>query len=166
MIIVVIYFVIIILLSIIYKINIFSAFSKGIKNSLSNVVNLFPSILFFVIGINVFINSGIINILEAFCERLKIVPEIFIQLILRPISNSSSIIMMTKVFEKYGANSFLGNLSTLIQVSSDTTIYIMIIYFSSIGIRKIGKPLLLGLFINIVAFTLSFIFCYLFYQIL
>lgn len=166
MLVVVIYFFIILIISIIYKVNIFNAFSKGVKNSFKSVMNLFPSILFFVVGINVFTNSGVIELLKAFCERLKIVPEIFIQLILRPISNSSSLIMMTKVFDQYGPNSFLGNLSTLIQVSSDTTIYIMLIYFSSINIRKISKPILIGLFVNLIAFTLSFIFCYIFYRFL
>lgn len=166
MIIVVFYLLIITILSIIYKVNIFESFSKGIKSSFSSVVNLFPSIIFFVICVNVLMNSGLLEILKAFCERSKIIPEIFIQLILRPLSNSSSIIMMTKVYEEYGPNSFLGNLSTLIQVASDTTVYIVLIYFSSIGIKKIGKPLFIGILVNIITFIIAFILCYIFYKIL
>ena len=166
MIIVVFYLLIITILSIIYKVNIFESFSKGIKSSFSSVVNLFPSIIFFVICVNVLMNSGLLEILKAFCERSKIVPEIFIQLILRPLSNSSSIIMMTKVYEEYGPNSFLGNLSTLIQVASDTTVYIVLIYFSSIGIKKIGKPLFIGILVNLITFIIAFILCYIFYKIL
>lgn len=166
MIIVVFYLLIITILSIIYKVNIFESFSKGIKSSFSSVVNLFPSIIFFVICVNVLMNSGLIEILKAFCERSKIIPEIFIQLILRPLSNSSSIIMMTKVYEEYGPNSFLGNLSTLIQVASDTTVYIVLIYFSSIGIKKIGKPLFIGILVNLITFIIAFILCYIFYKIL
>lgn len=166
MIIVVFYLLIITILSIIYKVNIFESFSKGIKSSFSSVVNLFPSIIFFVICVNVLMNSGLLEILKAFCERSKIIPEIFIQLILRPLSNSSSIIMMTKVYEEYGPNSFLGNLSTLIQVASDTTVYIVLIYFSSIGIKKIGKPLFIGILVNLITFIIAFILCYIFYKIL
>lgn len=165
MIILIIYIIFIIILALIKKINIFETFSKGIKNSFKTVLNLFPSVLFFVIGINIFINSGVIELIEAFCERLKIIPEIIIQLILRPVSNSSSLLMMINIFNKYGANSFLGKLSTLIQVVSDTTVYIVIIYFSSIGIKKIEKPLFLGLLINILSFVMAFIFCYIFYKI-
>lgn len=166
MIIVVFYLLIITILSIIYKVNIFESFSKGIKSSFSSIVNLFPSIIFFVICVNVLMNSGLLEILKAFCERSKIIPEIFIQLILRPLSNSSSIIMMTKVYEEYGPNSFLGNLSTLIQVASDTTVYIVLIYFSSIGIKKIGKPLFIGILVNLITFIIAFILCYIFYKIL
>lgn len=166
MIIVVFYLLIITILSIIYKVNIFESFSKGIKSSFSSVINLFPSIIFFVICVNVLMNSGLLEILKAFCERSKIIPEIFIQLILRPLSNSSSIIMMTKVYEEYGPNSFLGNLSTLIQVASDTTVYIVLIYFSSIGIKKIGKPLFIGILVNLITFIIAFILCYIFYKIL
>lgn len=165
MIILIIYIIVIIILALIKKINIFEAFSKGIKNSFKTVLNLFPSVLFFVIGINIFINSGIIELIETFCERLKIIPEIIIQFILRPVSNSSSLLMMINIFNKYGANSFLGKLSTLIQVASDTTVYIVIIYFSSIGIKKIEKLLFLGLLINILSFVMAFIFCYIFYKI-
>ena len=111
--------------------------------------------MFFLLGVNIFLHSGIIELLEAFCERSNLIPEIIIQLILRPISNSSSLIMMTKVFEKYGVDSFLGKLSSIIQASTDTTLYIIIVYFSTINIKKIGKTLLLGFLTNI----LTMLFC-------
>ena len=59
------------------------------------------------------------------------------------------------VIEKYGVDSFLGKLSSIIQASTDTTLYIIIVYFSTINIKKIGKTLLLGFLTNI----LTMLFC-------
>ena len=155
MIVVVIYILVIIVLALIKKVDVVESFTKGVKSSYPIIKNLLPSIMFFLLGVNIFLHSGIIELLEAFCERSKLIPEIIIQLILRPISNSSSLIMMTKVFEKYGVDSFLGKLSSIIQASTDTTLYIIIVYFSTINIKKIGKTLLLGFLTNI----LTMLFC-------
>lgn len=155
MIVVVIYILVIIVLALIKKVDVVESFTKGVKSSYPIIKNLLPSIMFFLLGVNIFLHSGIIELLEAFCERSNLIPEIIIQLILRPISNSSSLIMMTKVFEKYGVDSFLGKLSSIIQASTDTTLYIIIVYFSTINIKKIGKTLLLGFLTNI----LTMLFC-------
>ena len=157
--------IIIIICAIITKVNLFNSFTKGVKESYKSLFNLYPTILFFILGINIFLNSGIIELLEAFCERLKIIPEIFIQLILRPLSGSSSLLMMINVFNKYGADSFLGKLSSVIQASSDTTIYIILLYFSTLGIKKIGKCLLLCLLCNLLIFGCSFVVSYIIFNI-
>lgn len=159
------YIIIIIIIGLLNKVNLFDSFTKGVKESYKLLLDLFPSILFLILGINIFLNSGIISYLEAFCERLKFNPEVIIQFILRPISNSSSLIMMTKVFEKYGVNSFIGTYSALIQSSIDTTIYIIILYFSSVKIKKISVPLFICLVSNCLILAISYMICRIIYYI-
>ena len=154
---VIIYLVIIIVLAIIKKVNIQNSFITGVKESYKSLLNLFPSILFLIISMNIFLNSGVIDVIEAFCERSKLIPEVIIQLILRPISNSSSLIMMTRIFTKYGVDSFVGKLSSVIQASSDTTIYIIMVYFSTIKVKKVGHSLVVALLSNLIIFVFSYV---------
>lgn len=160
MIIVVLFILIIIILGLFNKVDFSNSFFNGVKSSYKSIINLLPNIMFLILALNIFLNSGIISILEVFCERMKLIPEVIIQLILRPLSNSASMMMMVKIFEKYGVNSFLGNLSSVIQASSDTTIYIIMIYFSSIGVKKISNSLLIALLTNIITFIFGILFSY------
>ncbi len=163
--IVLIYISFIIIVAIITNVNIYKSFSNGVKESFRSLKDLFPSIIFFVLGVNIFLNSGVIDLLQAFCERLNLIPEVIIQLILRPVSNSSSMLMMINIFEKYGVDSFLAKLSSVIQASSDTTIYMIMIYFSSIGIKRIGNSLLIGIFTNIITFVFCLVISYIIFNI-
>lgn len=164
MILVVIYLLIIIILGVIKKVDISSSFISGVKESYETLKNLLPSMMFFLLGINVFLNSGVINILEVFCERLNLIPEVIIQFILRPVSNSSSLIMMTKVFEKYGTDSLLGIISTVIQASTDTSLYIVMVYFGVTRIKKMNKTLAIALVTNILTMGFSILLSYLFFN--
>ena len=164
MIIVILYILIIIIIGLYKKVNIMESFTDGVKSSYKTLQNLLPSIMFFVLGVNIFLNSGVIEILEAFCERLNLNSLVFIQLILRPISNSSSLIMMTKVFEQYGVDSLIGKISSVIQSVTDTSLYIIIIYFGAVGIKQIGKPLSLALIINILTMVTSIVFSYIIFS--
>lgn len=164
MILVVVYLIVIIVLAIIKKVDIVSSFTDGVKSSYTTLKNLLPSMMFFLLGVNVFLNSGIISVIEAFCERSNLIPEVIIQFILRPISNSSSLVMMTKVFEKYGVDSFLGNLSSVLQASTDTSLYIVMVYFSTIGLKKTGKTLAIALITNIMTMGFGLLFSYLIFS--
>lgn len=165
MILVLVYLIFIIILAIIKKINIQQSFVTGVKDSYKSLLNLFPSILFLMIGMNIFINCGFIELIEASCERSKLIPEVIIQFILRPVSNSSSLIMMTRIFQKYGVDSFAGQLSSIIQASSDTIIYIIMVYFTTIKVKKIGHSLIVSLICYVIISIISFVVCYLFNSI-
>lgn len=163
MILVVIYLLIILIVAIVKKVNIMESFIVGVKGSYQTLKNLFPSLMFFLLGVNVFLNSGVIELFEAFCERSNLISEVIIQFILRPISNSSSLIMMTKVFDKYGVDSLVGKMSSILQASTDTSLYIIVVYFSTIGIKKIGKPLLIAIITNVITMIFCLIITYLIY---
>lgn len=160
MIVVAIYVFIIIIFALIKKVNAYEAFTNGVTDSFKTVINLFPNLLFLILGINIFINSGIIEILEDLLTNTFFIPELLIQAILRPTSSSSSLILMTKIFEKYGVDSIVGRVSSILQGSSDTTIYVIMIYFSSIKMTKIGNSLKIGLLTDLVTFVFVFLIFY------
>lgn len=156
MIIVVIYVLFIILYGIIKKVDCFNSFTKGVENNFKTAISLLPTIMGLVLGVNIFINSGIIEILEKLFVNSKIVPELIIQPFLKPISSSSSMLMMINIFEKYGVNSSVGKVSSILQGCSDTTIYILVIYFSSIKMKENKYALKAGLLTDFITFLFVF----------
>ena len=91
------------------------------------------------INLKDFYSGNIITGVELNTKVLSIPIEIVIQAFLRPISSSSALVMMLKVFNTYGTNSNLGLLSSIIQGCSDTTFYIVTLYFSCVKIKKSHK---------------------------
>lgn len=157
MIIVPIYILIILLFGVIKKVNCFDTFLIGAKEGIKNAFNLFPTIIGIVFAVNVFTGSGIIEILSRIINHPTIVPEIFIQAFLRPLSANSSLIIMNDIYQIYSPNSLTGQISSLIQGCSDTTIYVITIYFSSVSIKKTHYTVYVGLLTDLITFILAII---------
>lgn len=156
---------IIILIIIIYgvkkKVNIYDVFIEGAKESIELAINLFPSMLAMILGVNIFLKSGFI---EAFFDKLsniftflKIPYQILPMMIMRPISGSSALAILTNIFENHGPDSFLGVLGSILQGSTDTTFYILTIYFGTIGVKKIKYALTAGVIADIICIIISII---------
>ena len=93
----------------------------------------------FIFGVNIFLESGFLNI---FFEKtfeifgfLKFPFEIFPMMIMRSISGSSSLAILTNIFENHGPDSYIGRLASVIQGSTETTFYVLSLYFSIVGIK-------------------------------
>lgn len=77
--------------------------------------------------------------------------------VLRPISGNASLSLMMEVFSRYGVDSFLGHLASTIQGCTDTTLYILSLYFGTIGIKKIKYSLFAGLLVDLIGIISSII---------
>ena len=75
--------------------------------------------------------------------------------VMRPISGTASLAMLNQIFENYGPDSFLGRLASIIQGSTDTTFYVITLYFGVIGIKKIRYALWAGLFADLAGILAS-----------
>lgn len=155
MIIVPIYIIIILVFGVYKRVNCFDTFLDGAKTGIKNAFTLFPSIIGIVFAVNVFTGSGIIEILSLIINHPTIVPEIFIQAFLRPLSANSSLIIMNEIYNLYGADSLTGEISSLIQGCSDTTIYVITIYFGSISVKKSYYTVYVGLLTDLITFILA-----------
>lgn len=157
MIIIVLYILLIVIFALFKKVNAFDAFSRGIENNFKTILNIFPTILVLIVSINVFTHSGIIEIVKMLFPKSIFAPELFLQAFLRPISHSSALVMMVKVFESYGVDSTFGYLSSILQGCNDTTIYIIALYFGSIKMKNIGNSLKIGLLNDVLTFIVLFL---------
>lgn len=140
-------------------INIYEEFLVGVKEGLETSLKLFPTIFAVILAINILIKSDIINDLIIFIKPilsfLKFPEELFLLGFMRPISGGASLALLNDILTTSGADSYVGRIASVIQGSTDTTIYIIGLYFSSIGIKKIKYSLIVGLMADIMAIILS-----------
>lgn len=125
------------------------------------ILNLFPTFIAMILAVNLFINSGflpaILEYLRPFLAFLKIPVEILPLAIIRPISGSASLAYLNNIYSTHGPDSFLGLLGSVMQGSTDTTFYVISLYFGSIGIKKIRYSLIAGLFADLIGIIASII---------
>lgn len=142
-------------------VDIYDLFIEGVKEGLRMALKIFPTMFAMVIAVNILVKSNIIRditgVMRPILNFLKFPSELLPLAVMRPISGSSSLILMNEVLSTYGADSYLGRIASVIQGSSDTTIYILSLYFSSIGIKKIRYSLIVGLLADLCAVILSIV---------
>lgn len=150
------------------KIDIYDIFIEGVKESFGMITNLFPTFIAMILGINLFINSGFLEFLLSLFKPLftyiNIPTEILPIAIIRPLSGSASLAYLNSIFNSYGPDSFIGLLSSVMQGSTDTTFYIITLYFGSIGIKKIKYSLVACLCADLIGITASIVIVNLFFS--
>lgn len=140
--------------------NIFDSFVSGAKESVNIIINLFPNLLAMILAVNVFMSSGILNNIKIF----QIPQEIIGLMLLKPFSGSAALAFLNNILNTYGPDSFVGVLASVIAGSTDTTFYILAVYFGANNITKTRYALLNGLLADIFAFVISFMFVSLLYN--
>lgn len=125
------------------------------------IKTLFPTFLAMILGVNLFINSGFLNfifkLLNPLLSILKLPIEIFPLAIIRPISGSAALAYLNNLFENFGPDSFIGTLGSVMQGSTETTLYVITLYFGTVGVKKIRYSLWAGLFADLVGVVASII---------
>lgn len=136
------------------NINIYGSFINGSKESFKMCIQIFPNLLAMILAIDILINS---NILETVSKFINYPYEIISMCLMRPISGSSTLAILNNIYSKYGPDSFYGRLASVIQGSTDTTFYVLTLYFGSIGIKKIRYSIFAGLFADLIGIIASII---------
>lgn len=140
-------------------VEIYDVFLEGVLEGLRMVLKIFPTMFAMVMSVDVLVKSNILSditiLIEPILEYLKFPKELLPLALMRPISGSSSLVLMNEILSTYGPDSYLGRIASIIQGSTDTTIYIITLYFSSIGIKKIKYSLIVGLLADLCAIILS-----------
>ena len=146
---------IIILIIIIYGIkekrNIYEDFLNGAKEGLLLIYNIIPPILAITFAVNIFVKSNFINDTLLFLKPIINIPlEVIPMALLRPISGTATLAILQNIFSLYGPDSFIGYLASTFQGCTDTTIYVLALYFGSIKITKTRYALIVGLFADLI----------------
>lgn len=143
------------------NVEIYDEFLEGVKEGLSMALGIFPTMFSMTICINVMLKSNIINDMANWFEPvlnfLNYPKELLSLAIMRPLSGSSSLIIMDSILKNNGPDSFIGRVASVLQGSTDTTIYIISLYFSSVGVKKIKYSLIVGLLADLMAIIISII---------
>lgn len=158
--------IIIILYGMYKRVEIFDTFILGVKEGMRVSINLFPTIFTMIIAITLLTSSNLItnlcSLLNNLFDWIGFPSEVFPLAILRPISGSSSLALLENILSRYGPDSFIGRVASVMQGSTDTTIYIISMYFASVGIKKIKYSLVVGLLADLISVVLSVIMVNLF----
>lgn len=150
-------------IGIIKKVDIYSAFVNGAKDSLKTALNIFPAIVTLMIAIGIFRTSGLLdyitNLFSPIFNFLNVPKEILPIAILRPMSGSGGLAMLTDIIKTYGADSKIGVMASVICGSTETTFYTVAVYFGSVGITNIRHTIKCALLADLVSVTMGIVVC-------
>ena len=159
-----------ILLGLRRKINIYESFIDGAKDGFKTAVKIIPYLIAILVAIGVFRASGAMDWLIdgiAWCFGQLGVNTDFIgalpTALMKPLSGSGARGMMVDAMNTFGADSFVGRVASTVQGATDTTFYILAVYFGSVGIKKTRHALACGLIADFVGIIASILMAYLFF---
>jgi len=137
----------------------YETFVDGAKEGFGMAVSIIPYLVGMLVAISVFRASGamdfIIELLKPALQAVGVPSEIVPLAMIRPISGTGALGMTTDLIANYGPDSFIGRLASTMQGSTDTTFYVLTVYFGAVGIRKMGDALKVGLLADIVGIIAS-----------
>ena len=152
------------------KVNVYDAFIEGAKDGFTTAVRIIPYLVAILVGIGVFRASGAMDMLvdgikwtvASLGGNTDFVGALPTAL-MKPLSGSGARGMMVDAMTTYGADSFVGRLSCIFQGSTDTTFYILAVYFGSVGVRYTRHAVACGLLADLAGVIAAIAICYLFF---
>ncbi len=152
------------------KINAYEAFIAGAKEGFETAVTIIPYLVAMLVAIGVFRASGaldlIINLIRYWVHMLDLDPRFIDALptaLMKPFSGSGARAMMVDTMQVYGADSFAGRLSSIVQGSTETTFYVLAVYFGSVGIKNIRHAAACGIIADFFGIVASIFIAYWFF---
>ncbi|MBM7552416.1 spore maturation protein [Thalassobacillus pellis] len=154
--------ILLILLTATYKrVPTYERFVEGGKEGIELAISLLPFLIGMMVSIAVFRASGameaIITIFEPVTALIGMPKELLPLAFIRPLSGTAALGMTSELIKTYGPDSFIGNLASTMQGSTDTTFYVITVYFGAVGIKKMGDALKVGLLADLVGIIASII---------
>ena len=152
------------------RVNVYDAFIEGAKDGFQTAVRIIPYLVAILVGIAVFRASGamgwLINGIGWCVDQVGLNSDFVAALptaLMKPLSGSGARGMMVDAMTTYGADSFVGRLSCIFQGSTDTTFYILAVYFGSVGIRYTRHAVACGLLADLAGIIAAIFICYMFF---
>jgi spore maturation protein SpmA len=159
-----------IVLAFIRKVNVYDAFIEGAKEGFNTAIRIIPFLVAILVAIGIFRASGaldfIISCVEGFFSWIGIDTQFTAALpvaFMKPLSGSGARGLMIDAMTTYGADSFIGRLACTMQGTTDTTFYIVAVYFGSVGIKNTRYAIGCGLLADLAGFTTAILIAYLFF---
>ncbi len=153
------------------KINVYDAFVEGAKEGFTTAVRIIPYLVAILVAIGVFRVSGCMDyLIEGIANLVSLcgINSDFVgalpTALMKPLSGSGARGLMVDAMNTYGADSFVGRLSCIFQGSTDTTFYILAVYFGSVGVVRTRHAVPCGLLADLAGIIAAILICYLFFN--
>ncbi|MGE5391445.1 MAG: spore maturation protein [Deltaproteobacteria bacterium] len=150
------------------RVPVYETFVEGAEEGFTTAIRIIPFLLGMMVAISVFRASGAMQFLslglKPLTTLLDIPAEILPLGIMRPLSGSAVLGMATELMKVYGPDSFVGRLASVMQGTTDTTFFILTIYFGSVGIKKYRYSIITGLSADITGFIAAVYICHLLFK--
>jgi len=147
------------------KIPVYETFLDGAKDGFQTAIDIIPPLVGMMTAIAMFRASGaleaIIGAIRPFMEAIGVPGEVLPLAFLRPITGAGSLAYVTDLMKTEGPDSFAAKVAATIQGSTDTTLYVLMVYFGAVGIRNARYALKVGLFSDVVGFFAAVGVCWL-----
>lgn len=145
------------------KVPVYESFVDGAKEGFGTAISIIPSLVAMMVAISVFRASGaldfFIGLVAPLFQWMGVPPEVLPLGILRPLTGTGSLAFTTDLIQTHGPDSMIGRMASTVQGSTDTTLYVLTVYFGAVGIRNGRYALKVGLFSDIVGFVAAIMIC-------
>lgn len=143
------------------RVSTYETFVDGGKEGFKTAISIIPYLVGMTVAINVFRASGalefFIGLIRPPLESVGFPAEVVPLALLRPISGTAALGITTDIIKTYGPDSFFGRLASTMQGSTDTTLYILTVYFGAVGVRRMGDALKVGLLADLCGMIAAFL---------
>ncbi|MFS0822901.1 spore maturation protein [Bacillus sp. 1P02SD] len=143
------------------RIPTYETFVEGGKEGIKIAFSIMPFLIGMLVSISIFRASGamdfFINLIRPALEFIGFPAEIAPLALIRTLSGTAALGMTTDLIATYGPDSFIGRLASIMQGSTDTTLYVLTVYFGAVGIKKMGDALKVGLLADLLGIIISIV---------
>lgn len=155
--------IIILTFGLIRKVPLYEVFTTGAKEGFKVSVNIIPYLVAIMVGISMLRASGIIEgigtLLSPILSHFNISADVIPLMIVRPLSGSAALGIFSDIAHNAGPNAFTTKLAAIMVGSSETTFYVLAVYFGAVGISKIRYALAVGLLADIIGIVSAILVC-------
>jgi spore maturation protein B len=151
------------LIAMVRKVNVFETFVEGAEDGFGTAIKTIPYLVAMLVAISVFRASGaldiMVNIFSPVLNMVGFPAEVLPHAIMRPLSGGAALGIATDIIKTNGPDSFIGRLVSTMQGSSDTTFYVLTLYFGSVGISRYRYSIISGLSADFTTLVASIYVC-------
>lgn len=152
----------ILIYGLIRKIDVYSVFLDGAKEGMEIAVKVLPYVVSIFVALGIFRDSGAMALLARglapVLHPLGVPADVLPLMLIRPLSGAGAMAITAELLRHNGPDSYVGRLASTLQGSTDTTFYILSVYFGAVGIRRIRHALVVGLLADVLGFVLAVAF--------
>ncbi|MGE7270302.1 spore maturation protein [Brevibacillus panacihumi] len=147
------------------RVPVYETFVEGAKGGFGTTIRILPHLIAMMVAVTMFRESGalglLLGLIKPVLDFLHFPEELLPLALLRPLTGTGSLAIATDLIAQYGPDSLLGRLAATMQGSTDTTLYVLTVYFGAVGIRNSSYALKVGLLSDLAGVIFSLLVVYL-----